>query len=40
MKFALTAMLFLTLLSLSAISVDAAEPAIPAFKTDIEFAKV
>ena len=40
MKLNLTAMLFLTLLSWSAISVDAAEPAIPELRTDIEFAKV
>ena len=40
MKLNLTAMLFLTLLSLSAISADAAEAAIPVLRTDIEFAKV
>ena len=40
MKLNLTSMLFLTLLSLSAIGADAAEPAIPALRTDIEFAKV
>lgn len=40
MKLNLTAMLYLTLLSLSAIGADAAEPAIPALRTDIEFAKV
>lgn len=40
MKLNLTAMLFMTLLSLSAIGTDAAEPAILAIKTDIVFAKV
>ena len=40
MKLTLTAMLFLTLLSLSAIGADAAEPATSALRTDIEFAKV
>ncbi len=40
MKLTLTAMLFLTLLSSSAIGADAAEPAIPVLRTDIEFAKV
>ena len=40
MKLNRIAMLFLTLVTLSAIGTDAAEPAIPALKTDIEFAKV
>ena len=40
MKLTLTAMLLLTLLSWSAISAGATEPAIPALRTDIEFGKV
>ncbi len=40
MKLTRIGMLFLTLLSLSAISADAAEPATSALRTDIEFGKV